>query len=87
MQVVADNGHLPAMKATVKVPSGLDTEVYDAWKKANAKDAIVPYLDWATPTMYDTITAAIQELMAGKIDAASQFANEVHSDYSKFHSG
>ena len=66
MQVVADNGNCTATKAKVKVPSGIDTEVFNAWTKANDEDAIVPYLDWATPTMYDTITAAIQELMAGK---------------------
>ena len=35
-------------------------------RRRNETDAIVPYLDWATPTMYDTITAAIQELLAGK---------------------
>ena len=84
MQVVADNGNLTATKAKVKVPAGLDTEVYNAWTKANKQDAIVPYLDWATPTMYDTITAAIQELMAGKATPQA-FANKVHSDYSKFH--
>jgi raffinose/stachyose/melibiose transport system substrate-binding protein len=84
MQVVANNGQLTATKASVKVPSGLDTEVYLAWKKANRQDAVVPYLDWATPTMYDTITAAIQELMAGKATPAS-FAQKVQSDYSKFH--
>ena len=86
MQVVADNGNLTATKATVKVPSGLDTEVYKQWTKANEQDAIVPYLDWATPTMYDTITAAIQELLAGKT-SASGFAGKVNSDYSKFHNG
>ena len=86
MQVVADNGNLTATKATVKVPGGLDTEVYNAWKKANEQDAIVPYLDWATPTMYDTITAAIQELLAGKA-SAGDFVNKVNSDYSKFHNG
>jgi raffinose/stachyose/melibiose transport system substrate-binding protein len=85
MQVVADNGNLTATKAKVKVPSGLDTEVYNQWTKANQTDAIVPYLDWATPTMYDTITAAIQELLAGKA-TPQQFANKVNSDYSKFHS-
>ena len=84
MQVVANNGQLTATKAKVKVPSGLDTEVYNAWTKANTQDAIVPYLDWATPTMYDTITAAIQELMAGKTTPSS-FAKKVQSDYSKFH--
>jgi raffinose/stachyose/melibiose transport system substrate-binding protein len=86
MQVVADKGNLTATKATVKVPGGLDTEVYNAWKKANDQDAIVPYLDWATPTMYDTITAAIQELLAGKTDGGD-FLDKVHSDYSKFHNG
>ncbi len=84
MQTVANNGLLTATKAKVKVPSGLDTEVYRAWTKANKLDAIVPYLDWATPTMYDTVTAAIQELMAGKADPAS-FTKKVQSDYSKFH--
>ena len=84
MQVVANNGQLTASKAKVKVPAGLDTEVYNAWTKANKQDAIVPYLDWATPTMYDTITAAIQELMAGKTTPSS-FAKTVQSDYSKFH--
>jgi raffinose/stachyose/melibiose transport system substrate-binding protein len=49
-------------------------------------DAIVPYLDWATPTMYDTITAAIQELMAGKTSPSS-FVQKIQSDYSKFHKG
>ena len=66
-----NNGQLTATKAKVKVPAGLDTEVYNAWTKANKQDAIVPYLDWATPTMYDTITAAIQELMAGKTTPSS----------------
>ena len=70
----------------MKVPAGIDTEVFNAWTKANKDDAIVPYLDWATPTMYDTITAAIQELLAGKVSAAS-FADKVNSDYSKFHNG
>jgi raffinose/stachyose/melibiose transport system substrate-binding protein len=84
MQVVTDKGNLAATKATVKVPAGIDTEVFNAWKKANEQNAIVPYLDWATPTMYDTITAAIQELLAGKATPES-FAAKVHSDYSKFH--
>jgi raffinose/stachyose/melibiose transport system substrate-binding protein len=86
MQVVADAGQLTATKAKVKVPAGIDTEVYNAWTKANQQDAIVPYLDWATPTMYDTITAAIQELMAGK-KTPQEFTSAVNSDYSKFHHG
>jgi raffinose/stachyose/melibiose transport system substrate-binding protein len=85
-QVLISAGQLPAMKGKVKVPAGLDTEVYRAWTTANARDAIVPYLDWATPTMYDTITASVQKLMAGKSTPA-QFVDEVQSDYAKFHKG
>src|SRR3954471_16491637 len=65
-QLLISAGQLPAMKGKVRVPAGLDTDVYRAWTTANAKDAIVPYLDWATPTMYDTITAEVQKLMAAK---------------------
>jgi raffinose/stachyose/melibiose transport system substrate-binding protein len=85
-QVLVSAGQLPAMKGKVRVPKGLDTEVYRAWTTANARDAIVPYLDWATPTMYDTITASIQKLMAGRSTAA-QFVGEIQSDYAKFHQG
>jgi raffinose/stachyose/melibiose transport system substrate-binding protein len=85
-QVLVSAGQLPAMKGKVRVPSGLDTDVFRAWTTANAKDAIVPYLDWATPTMYDTITAEVQKLMAGRSSAAS-FVGAIQSDYSKFHKG
>ena len=77
-------GNLPATNADVTVPSGLDTEVYDAFTKAKDSDAIVPYLDWATPTMYDTVTAAVQELMAKK-DTPDSFVGTIQSDYEKFH--
>ena len=85
-KVIARNGQLPAMKSPVTVPKGLDTAVYAAWKLANARDAIVPYLDWATPTMYNTLTASVQKLMANK-SSPSKFVDEVQSDYSKFHKG
>jgi raffinose/stachyose/melibiose transport system substrate-binding protein len=86
MQVITDAGQLPATRAQVTVPSGLDTEVFDAWTTANEEDAIVPYLDWATPTMYDTITAAVQELMAARA-TPNEFVAKVQSDYEKFHEG
>jgi raffinose/stachyose/melibiose transport system substrate-binding protein len=85
-QILVSAGQLPAIKGRVRVPAGLDTEVYRAWTTANTRDAIVPYLDWATPTMYDTMTAAIQRLMAGR-STPQQFVNEIQRDYSKFHKG
>jgi raffinose/stachyose/melibiose transport system substrate-binding protein len=85
-QVAADNGQLTASTAEVTVPEGLDTEVYNEWTRANDEDAIVPYLDWATPTMYDTVTAQVQELMAGKTTPQG-FVDAIQADYEKFHSG
>jgi raffinose/stachyose/melibiose transport system substrate-binding protein len=85
-QVITDAGLLSATTAEVTVPEGIDTEVYDAWTRANEEDAIVPYLDWATPTMYDTSTAAIQELLAKKT-TPNEFAARIQEDYAKFHAG
>jgi raffinose/stachyose/melibiose transport system substrate-binding protein len=85
-QVITDAGLLSATTAEVTVPEGIDTEVYDAWTRANEEDAIVPYLDWATPTMYDTSTAAIQELLAKKT-TPDEFAATIQDDYAKFYSG
>ena len=42
------------------------------------------YMDWATPTFYDTVTAAIQELMGGKLTPTA-FAKKLDADYLKFH--
>jgi raffinose/stachyose/melibiose transport system substrate-binding protein len=85
-QVITDKGLLSATTADVTVPSGLDTEVYEAWTMANEEDAIVPYLDWATPTLYDTSTAAIQQLMARK-STPEDFVATIQADYEKFHAG
>jgi raffinose/stachyose/melibiose transport system substrate-binding protein len=85
-QVAADNGQLTASTAEVTVPEGLDTEVYDEWTRANDEDAIVPYLDWATDTMYDTSTATIQELLGGQT-TPEEFVQTIQADYEKFHSG
>lgn len=40
---------------------------------------MVPDEDWATPTFYDTLTAAIQELMANRI-TPKEFTTKVEQD-------
>jgi raffinose/stachyose/melibiose transport system substrate-binding protein len=52
-------------------------------KSANASNGLVPYEDWATPTMYDTLTAAVQELMGMKI-TPQEFVDAVQTDYHAF---
>ena len=57
MQVVADNGQLTGDEGQgARCRPASTPRSSTPWKKANETDAIVPYLDWATPTMYDTIT-------------------------------
>jgi raffinose/stachyose/melibiose transport system substrate-binding protein len=48
-------------------------------------NGMVPYLDWATPTFYNTTTAAIQELMAMRI-TPQEFVTKIQTDYAEFQS-
>ena len=52
-------------------------------KATNASNGLVPYEDWATPTMYDTLTAAVQELLGLKI-TPQEFVDAVEADYHAF---
>jgi raffinose/stachyose/melibiose transport system substrate-binding protein len=52
--------------------------------EVTASNGVVPYEDWATPTFYDTLTAAIQELMAERI-TPQEFVSKVQQDYADFH--
>jgi raffinose/stachyose/melibiose transport system substrate-binding protein len=83
-EVLADTGNLPAMPVDAgSIPEGLPREVYDQWTRLNEADGIIPYLDYTTPTFYDDISAAIQELMGGKKDPA-QFTAGVEEAFQKF---
>ena len=81
--MLADTDNLPAMKGAPAPAGGLSAEVANAWKKLNEADGVIPYLDYTTPTFYDDITAAIQELLAGKQDPAA-FTEGVQADFDKW---
>ncbi|WP_405622799.1 extracellular solute-binding protein [Streptomyces sp. NBC_00076] len=85
MQVSADNGNLPALPpADYKPAAGtVQADVLDAWTAVSQKDGLLPYLDYTTPTFYDTLTAAIQELTAGQL-TPQKFGETLQSDYSSF---
>src|SRR4051812_20804192 len=84
-KVLVDTQNLPAMKGAPAASSGLSADVATAWQKLNEVDGISPYLDYTTPTFYDDISAAIQELMGGKQDP-QQFTSEVQKAYDKWNS-
>lgn len=76
--------HTGASTASVK-PGTVLADVVNAAATASAANGIVPYLDWATPTFYDTVTAAVQELMGMRI-TPQEFVTKVEQDYSDFQS-
>jgi raffinose/stachyose/melibiose transport system substrate-binding protein len=82
--VLAETNNLPAMPVDEgSIKEGLPREVYSEWTRLNEADGIIPYLDYTTPTFFDDISAAIQELMGGKSDPA-QFTAGVQEAFQKF---
>jgi raffinose/stachyose/melibiose transport system substrate-binding protein len=82
-QVLVDTDNLPAVKGAPTPSGGLSGDAAAAWQKLNDADGIIPYLDYTTPTFYDDITAAIQELLGGK-QSPSQFTSGVQKTYEKW---
>lgn len=71
---------LPASAA----PAGTSrADVLAAWLTLKETNGFIPFLDWATPTFYDTTTATIQELLGLKI-SADEFVKKLEADYAKF---
>lgn len=84
-QVLVDTGNLPTVPPADWAPAKgtLAADVASEWKRVNASSGLVPYLDYSTPTFYDTLTAAVQELTAGKA-TPQQFATTLQTDYAAF---
>ncbi|MDP9365815.1 MAG: extracellular solute-binding protein [Chloroflexota bacterium] len=64
-------------------PGTLFGDLVGAWGRLNETDTVGHYLDWATPTFYDTLVAALQELLAGQTDPAA-FVQRVEEDYAAY---
>ena len=85
----ADAGMLPAMP----LPEGYTAEgnplfndTLVAWNTINSENAVGHYIDWATPTFYDTIVAELQKLF-GKVSTPEEFTAAVQVDYAAFLAG
>ncbi|MFT4124268.1 MAG: extracellular solute-binding protein [Microbacteriaceae bacterium] len=86
MDTLVENEQLPAIPSDTagESMSALGSDILDAWDEINAADGLVPYLDWTTPTFYDTITQNLQLLLAGRIDGEA-FGEALQADYTEFH--
>nr|WP_238355642.1 extracellular solute-binding protein [Kribbella sandramycini] len=84
MKTLTSTGNLPiADIAAQQAPAGLAGDIFKGFGTAVDSGLLVPYLDYATPTMYDTIGAALQDLLAKKA-TPQQFLDKLEADYSKF---
>ncbi len=87
MKVIAETGNLPVVDTGEQTaPDALSKDVFTAYDTATSNDGLLPYLDWATPTMSDTIGAGLQNLLGGQA-TPEQTLQTLEKDYSEFTSG
>lgn len=82
----AEAGMVPAM--SLPTDSKVNTEnlfgeTLLAWDTLNKQNAVGHYIDWATPTIYDTLVSELQKMLGG-ISTPADFTAAVEVDYAKF---
>jgi raffinose/stachyose/melibiose transport system substrate-binding protein len=82
-QLWAESGTVPVGKVTVETADPLFTDLLNAWSYLNENDLVGHYLDWATPTFYDTLNAAFAELMARQ-STPQQAIEKIEADYAAY---
>jgi raffinose/stachyose/melibiose transport system substrate-binding protein len=82
-RVLVETGNLPAMAATAEPATAAGEDIFAAWRSLSEQDGLVPYLDYATPGFYDDITAAVQRLLAGRVEPDA-FTAELQESYAEF---
>jgi raffinose/stachyose/melibiose transport system substrate-binding protein len=85
LELMVEQSALPGqtVPAEMITPDTLAGDLYTAWNAANEADAIGHYLDWATPTFYDTLSAELQRLL-GDQTTPEAFAQALQADYARF---
>ena len=86
---VAANGDLPA--APLADPSAIDPKsslaaIIAGFEAKSSGGLLTPYLDWATPSMGDTLFGDLQKLTGAGMTPAD-FTADVQRDWSKAHPG
>jgi raffinose/stachyose/melibiose transport system substrate-binding protein len=84
-QIAVNLGTDPMLAPSVTLPSSdplFADEVTNA-RTVAASNSSVPYLDWATPTLLNTISVQMQNLMAGKASVSGAI-NAVKADDAAF---
>lgn len=84
MEILAETGNMPVNRTAELAPeSGVLGDVFRTWDLVTTEGSLLPYLDWATPTFYDTLAAALQDLLANQVTPA-QYGEALEADYADF---
>lgn len=85
-QLWAEASFVPAMplpEGTAVEEGSLFADTVAAWNKINEDNGVGHYIDWATPTFYDTVVAELQKLY-GMQTTTEEFTAAVQADYQAF---
>lgn len=85
--VMTGKGVLPAVpgRAARRLPADSpDGQIAAGWRRLSSADGLVPYLDYTTPTFYDSLSAALQGVINGST-SPSRLAASMQRDYAAFH--
>lgn len=58
-------------------------DIFAAWGQLNRDNALGHYLDWATPTMFNTLSQGLPEVLAERITPAA-FVDRADADYQAY---
>lgn len=84
MEILAETGNMPVNGTADLAPaSGVQADVFTEFGRVTEEGALLPYLDYATPTFSDTLGDALQGLIAGQL-SATEFTELLNADYSEF---
>ncbi|MGW7352956.1 ABC transporter substrate-binding protein [Streptomyces sp. NPDC054784] len=84
--VMTDEGVLPAVpgKAADRVPKDSpDAQMVRAWERLNEDDGMIPYLDYTTPTLFDTLSADLQGVIEGSL-SPERLRSKMQDEYEAF---
>lgn len=84
-QVYFDDGRIPAAAGAAGEPADPVTgALNEAWERIAHDDGLTYFQDWASDTMFDTLTSALQELVGGRT-TPEDFVARVQADWTAFH--
>ncbi len=84
MEILAETGNMPVNRTAELAPgSGVNADVFAAFGEVSTEGHLLPYLDWATPTMGETLGAGLQDLI-GEQTTPEAFLQALQADYGEF---